>query len=236
MTPKEQNTANLSHKEVQDCDILSKWNTCWKKTSLVAFYISVEKESFFYFYVFTDKHTEYWTGEMHKCAQSGKKRPGAGKTGEEGGGRPQMRIKLPCWGILFVPFTWLETELLDSGFSSSDGCPSIFKVSLSDTGFALAARWSVRTQMSLRGRFGTSWAAVGLLNGGHLHIWQELQGGRGGKYQEYSMLFFSHLRATEWLCRQYNFSYSFIPQLKTTGGLFSSSYFVVLRIRSSPTL
>jgi len=45
---------------------------------------------------------------------------------------------------LFASFTWLKAKLLDSCFSSGDGCPSVFKVSLSDAGFALAARWTVR--------------------------------------------------------------------------------------------
>lgn len=184
MTPKKQNTTNLSHKK---CRIVAYWANgkhAGKTTSLGALYIyiyiSVEKETILYFYVFTDKLTEHWTGEMHHVPERKEKASSRedGQAGrwEKGGRRPQMRIKLPCWGILFVSFTWLEAELLDSGFGSSDGCPSIFKMSLSDTGFALAARWSVRAQVSLGGRFGTSRAAVGLLNGGHLHIWPRIVG------------------------------------------------------------
>lgn len=74
---------------------------------------------------------------------------------------------------LFASFTWLKAKLLDSCFSSGDGCPSVFKVGLSDAGFALAARWTMRAQMSFRGRFGAPWTAVGFLNGGHLHVYQE---------------------------------------------------------------
>lgn len=74
---------------------------------------------------------------------------------------------------LFASFTWLKAKLLHSCFSSGDGCPSVFKVRLSDAGFALAARGTVRAEMAFGRRLGAPWAAVGFLNGGHLHVYQE---------------------------------------------------------------
>lgn len=50
-----------------------------------------------------------------------------------------------------MSFTWLEAELLDSCFGRGDGGPSVFQVCLSDAGFALAAGWSVRAQVSFGG-------------------------------------------------------------------------------------
>jgi len=51
---------------------------------------------------------------------------------------------------LFASFTWLNAELLHSGFSCGYGHPCIFQVGLGDTGFALTARWSVRSEMAFR--------------------------------------------------------------------------------------
>lgn len=49
---------------------------------------------------------------------------------------------------LFASFTWLNAELLHSGFGRGYGSPCVFQVGLSDTGFALAARRSVRSEMA----------------------------------------------------------------------------------------
>lgn len=73
---------------------------------------------------------------------------------------------------LFASFTWLEAELLNSGFGGGDGRPSVLQVSLSDAGFALAARRTMRAQVSFGGGFGAPRAAVGFLNGGNLHVYQ----------------------------------------------------------------
>lgn len=74
---------------------------------------------------------------------------------------------------LFASFTWLKAELLDGCLGSGDGRPGIFQVSLGDAGFALAAGRAVGAEMSFRRGFGTPWAAVGFLNGGNLHVYQE---------------------------------------------------------------
>ena len=49
---------------------------------------------------------------------------------------------------LFASFTWLNAELLHGGFGRGYGSPCVFQVGLSDTGFALTARWSMRSEMA----------------------------------------------------------------------------------------
>lgn len=71
---------------------------------------------------------------------------------------------------LFASFTWLQAELLHRGFGSGYGSPSIFQVALSDAGFALTARRSVRAQVAFGGRFRATGTTVGFLNGGNLHV------------------------------------------------------------------
>lgn len=74
---------------------------------------------------------------------------------------------------LFASFTWLEAELLHGCLGSGDGCPGIFQVRLGDAGFALAAGRAVGAEVSFGRGFGAPWAAVGFLNGGNLHVYQE---------------------------------------------------------------
>lgn len=79
---------------------------------------------------------------------------------------------------LFASFTWLQAELLHCGFGSGYGSPCIFQVGLGDAGFALAARRSVRAEVTFGGGFRATRTTVGFLNGGNLHVW--LQKGETG--------------------------------------------------------
>ena len=72
---------------------------------------------------------------------------------------------------LFASFTWLKAELLHGGFGSGYSSPCIFQVGLSDAGFALTARWSMRAEMAFGWGFRATGTTMGFLNGGNLHVW-----------------------------------------------------------------
>lgn len=59
-----------------------------------------------------------------------------------------------------VGFTWLQAGLLHSSLSSSNGYPSILKVSLSDAALALASGGAMGAELAIRGRLRAAWAAV----------------------------------------------------------------------------
>lgn len=72
-------------------------------------------------------------------------------------------------------FTWLQTGLLHSSLGSSNGYPSVLEVGLSDAALALASGGAVGAQLSIGGRFGAAWAAVGLFQRQHLHVWRKMK-------------------------------------------------------------
>lgn len=107
----------------------------------------------------------------------GQRTEGEGKAkNKANGGRQQERKatdehQAAMLRNLFASFTWLKAELLHSGFGSGYSSPCIFQVGLSDAGFALTARWSMRAEMAFGWGFRATGTTMGFLNGGNLHVW-----------------------------------------------------------------
>lgn len=69
----------------------------------------------------------------------------------------------------------MQTGLLHSSLGSCNGYPSVLEVGLSDAALALASGGAVGAQLSIGGRFGAAWAAVGLFQRQHLHVWRKMK-------------------------------------------------------------